>query len=174
MLQEKNLAKNILAKKEIRIAAAILSIIWMTVIFLFSAQDSLDSTEMSMTTSYHMVEAADKLFNLGMASTKMLELAEEIEGTIRKIAHMTEFAILFFFVGIVCKSFVLDTSKKELIKRILFALGFTTIYAASDEIHQLFVPGRHGCVKDVFIDVAGAIAVVLIVLVRLRIKKELE
>ena len=31
------------------------------------------------------------------------------------------------------------------------------LYAISDEVHQLFVPGRGGQVKDIVIDSAGAI-----------------
>ena len=34
----------------------------------------------------------------------------------------------------------------------------TTAYAATDEMHQLFVPGRSGQVSDVLLDSAGAIA----------------
>ena len=32
------------------------------------------------------------------------------------------------------------------------------IYAASDEFHQYFVPGRSAAIKDVFIDTCGGIA----------------
>ena len=32
------------------------------------------------------------------------------------------------------------------------------LYAATDEVHQLFVPGRSGQVSDVLLDSAGAIA----------------
>ena len=32
------------------------------------------------------------------------------------------------------------------------------LYAASDEIHQLFVPGRSGQLSDVILDSAGALA----------------
>lgn len=35
------------------------------------------------------------------------------------------------------------------------------LYAISDEVHQLFVPGRGGQVRDVIIDSAGAIAGIL-------------
>lgn len=35
-------------------------------------------------------------------------------------------------------------------------LLFVVIYAASDEIHQTYVAGRHGSVLDVLIDCAGA------------------
>ena len=37
-----------------------------------------------------------------------------------------------------------------------------TLYAASDEIHQLFVPGRSGQLRDVFLDSAGVAAGILL------------
>ena len=37
-----------------------------------------------------------------------------------------------------------------------------TVYAATDEFHQLFIPGRSGQVSDVLLDSAGALAGVLI------------
>jgi VanZ family protein len=36
------------------------------------------------------------------------------------------------------------------------AVLFATLYAMSDEIHQVFVPGRGAGVRDVVIDVVGA------------------
>jgi VanZ family protein len=36
------------------------------------------------------------------------------------------------------------------------------LYACSDEIHQLYVPGRSGNIKDVFVDSIG-ISLVLVV-----------
>ena len=41
------------------------------------------------------------------------------------------------------------------------ALGITAAYAATDEFHQLFVPGRAGRVTDVLIDSAGAFLALL-------------
>lgn len=36
-------------------------------------------------------------------------------------------------------------------------------FAATDEFHQTFVPGRYGCVLDVLIDAAGSIIGLIIV-----------
>jgi VanZ family protein len=38
-----------------------------------------------------------------------------------------------------------------------WALALTVAYAASDEVHQLFVRGRHGSPVDVAIDALGAL-----------------
>jgi VanZ family protein len=50
-----------------------------------------------------------------------------------------------------------------------WALGFTVLYAMTDEFHQGFVAGRHASLVDVGIDATGAlIAVVVVGLIRSR------
>jgi VanZ family protein len=61
---------------------------------------------------------------------------------LRKIAHLAEYAILGALLA-------RATGRVGL----AFALG--TLYAATDEVHQTFVPGRHGSPLDVAIDAAG-------------------
>ena len=43
------------------------------------------------------------------------------------------------------------------------AFVMTALYGISDEIHQLFVPGRNGQLADVFFDSAGALAMILLI-----------
>lgn len=62
---------------------------------------------------------------------------------LRKAGHLAVFAILWL-----------------LARRPLgdgWGFVFTVLYAASDEWHQTFVPGRAGAVSDVLIDAAGAL-----------------
>jgi VanZ family protein len=63
---------------------------------------------------------------------------------LRKGAHMTEYAILAVLL-------VRATGS------LAWAFAFTVAYAASDEVHQLFVRGRHGSPVDVAIDSVGAL-----------------
>jgi VanZ family protein len=49
----------------------------------------------------------------------------------------------------------------------LVVMGVTVAYAASDEYHQSFVPGRHPGLSDVLIDGLGA-ATALILMVRMN------
>ena len=49
-------------------------------------------------------------------------------------------------------------------KKYLLAFLICVIYAISDEIHQLFVPGRAGQVRDVLIDSAGSLLGIIIVM----------
>ncbi len=48
-------------------------------------------------------------------------------------------------------------------RTILLAITFTVSYAVLDELHQLFVPGRHASLMDIAIDLSGAVLFVLIV-----------
>jgi VanZ family protein len=63
---------------------------------------------------------------------------------LRKGAHMTEYAILAVLLVRATGSF-------------RWAFAFSVAYAASDEVHQLFVRGRHGSPVDVAIDAVGAL-----------------
>jgi VanZ family protein len=63
---------------------------------------------------------------------------------LRKCAHMTEYAILALLLVRACGSTATS-----------FALGVA--YAVTDEVHQLFVPGRHGSPVDVAIDAVGVL-----------------
>ena len=68
---------------------------------------------------------------------------------LRKIAHACEFAVL--------GALLLRALHDE---RAAFAAGVA--YAISDEVHQLFVPGRVGSPLDVAIDSAGVAVGVLL------------
>ena len=70
---------------------------------------------------------------------------------LRKAAHMAEYGLLWYLW---CRALELHSPWP--------AAALTLAYAASDELHQSFVEGRHGTPVDVLIDAAGvAIAVAL-------------
>lgn len=48
-------------------------------------------------------------------------------------------------------------------------VGF--LYACSDEIHQIFVPGRQAAIIDVAFDTLGLLTFLILVIIRTRIKK---
>ncbi|HEY0322528.1 MAG TPA: VanZ family protein [Pyrinomonadaceae bacterium] len=90
---------------------------------------------------------------------------------IRKLAHLTEYAILGLLAG---RAF--NTSSHQSLRRrwFLFSLLLVAVYAFSDEFHQLFIPSRTGSIYDSFIDITGGlIALVLLSLWR-KVKKREE
>lgn len=135
----------------VRTAAGVLAVVWMCVIFAFSAQKQEESGAVSEAFSYRMVSSADTFFHLHFDEEELRRIASAIENTVRKAAHMTEYAILAVFYYL-----WLGKWQPAAGKRGLAAVGLAALYAASDETHQLFVPGRAGRFADVMIDSAGA------------------
>lgn len=148
----------------LRNLAGVLAIMWMCIIFAFSAQTKEESGAVSNSFTYQLVSNTRTFFNLDLSDARVKEIADAIEGFVRKAAHMTEFGILsvllFIWIG---------QWEMSLLRRGLTASGAAAVYAASDEIHQLFVPGRSGRFTDVCIDSAGAVlgVVVFVLIVKL-------
>ncbi len=119
-----------------------LSILWMVLIYSMSAKTASASTEDSMFITDYIIK-----FFFSNPSEELLSFAENI---IRKIAHFTEYAVLSILLTLTLKSFGLTLKKSA------FAVLISFLYAASDEIHQYFVPGRACRTFDVLIDTSGA------------------
>lgn len=126
-----------------------LAIIWMLVIFVFSAQKSEESTKLSNGAGRYVVTTVNEVMDKGWDEEMVEEYALAIDHPVRKLAHATEYAILallwFGALG----------SKPQ-------AVVITFLYACTDEFHQLFVPGRAGLFTDVLIDTSGALAAMII------------
>jgi len=61
---------------------------------------------------------------------------------LRKLAHVTEYAIL---AALLCRA----------LRRVAAAIVLAGLYAVTDEVHQTFVDGRLGTPRDVAIDLVG-------------------
>lgn len=68
---------------------------------------------------------------------------------LRKLAHFCEYAIL--------GALLLRALGRE-----TYAVAAGVVYAATDELHQHFVAGRHAAFRDVAIDAAGVLTGVLL------------
>lgn len=143
--------------------AGLLAIIWMCIIFSFSAQVKEESSEVSIAFSYRVVSSAGTFFHLKLNDEDLRRISNAIEGSIRKAAHMTEYAVLSILLYL-----WLERWQLAIFKRSILAAVLAILYAASDEFHQLFVRGRAGSLRDVIIDSAG---VILGILVFMGVKK---
>lgn len=137
--------------------AGLLALIWMCMIFSFSAQVKEESSEVSIAFSYRVVSSAGSFFHLNLDDEELRRISNAIEGYVRKAAHMTEYAVLAILLFFWLERWSLSEPRRSLISVLLAIL-----YAASDEIHQLFVRGRAGSVRDVIIDSTGAVLGMLI------------
>jgi VanZ family protein len=142
-----------------------LTIAWMVVIFCLSAQPAKESAD----TSRFFGRIAAEIFVPGyssMTGAEQQELAEKLDYPVRKCAHATEYAILGFLLFATltaaepkAKAEAASEAEQPQKKRrtgISFFAG--VLYAASDEFHQLYVPGRSGQFSDVLLDAGGVLA----------------
>lgn len=99
---------------------------------------------------------------------KQEQFAEKIDFPVRKCAHASEYAVLGVLMLGTAYSFAEDRGKKN--RLLCWCAG--TAYAATDEFHQLFVPGRSCQFRDVCIDSAGILTgIVLFSLIKHQIAK---
>lgn len=85
---------------------------------------------------------------------------------LRKIAHFTEFSILFLLIFRALKSHLI-----EIKKALVWALVLTIFYAVSDEYHQSFVAERTASPIDVMIDSLGVLIIFWWLLARSKRRK---
>ncbi len=74
----------------VRIAAAVLAVIWMFRIFSFSDAPGSVSMQTSRSVSYDLVKSVNDILGLRMDEDRILGLSRSIEKTVRKLAHMCE------------------------------------------------------------------------------------
>ena len=96
---------------------------------------------------------AGVIFSFASMSINQSESFSWIDFVIKKSAHVTEYAILYWLLFRAMSQNNKDASRKVFIK--VFVL--TVLYALSDEWHQTFVPGREGTLRDVGFDTIGAL-----------------
>ena len=117
-------------------------IIWMTLIFIGST-DVLSAEH----TSRFLVPFLRWLDpQISWAALNSIQIV------IRKLGHLTEYAIL----AILLWRALVDLSWKSSTSLTISLLA-CAIFAASDEFHQSFIPSRTSSVHDVMIDICGAV-----------------
>ena len=139
----------------------------MGMIFVFSSQPAPVSQE----TSGGIVNWLLRLLvpdYAGLDPARQAEMEHIAAKTVRKGAHFAEYALL----GAALLGHVLAwRAKRGLGRPRALAWGLGTAYAASDELHQFFVPGRSGEFLDVLLDSAGVAVGVALLWLLLRKRK---
>lgn len=136
----------------------IASILSAVVIFCFSAQNGEDSTELSdgVTLQVAQVVRPDYVKLPAPARKSFLESLSHI---VRKCAHFLEFALLGFNLMGFLRLRRLNAGWPACMS---LAWGIAALYAATDELHQMFSEERAARGLDVLIDSSGALCGVLV------------
>jgi len=124
-------------------------VLWVGVImFLSSGQASMSNT------SRFVRPLLDFLF-----PNAPEELLIVYHGYIRKLAHVTEYAILSFWA---CRA--VSKSSQNFLRRLWFVCAFVLVFivASIDETNQSFLNSRTGSIYDVLLDISGGLAMILV------------
>ena len=128
-------------------------LIWMGIIFWFSAQPATDSGAMSGSITAVFFSLLD---HIGLTRFITEDMLHHI---IRKGAHFT----IYFILGmLIYRALRFKNHGKTSLKMIGMGIVISMLYACSDEIHQLFIDGRSGQIKDVLIDTSGSMFGILL------------
>jgi VanZ family protein len=134
------------------------AIVWMAIIFLGST-DML-SAEHTSRFLMPLLRWIDPQISLATLNA--------IQVGVRKLGHLTEYAILAMLLWRALRSSTRWQTKMSIL--FLLAAVACAIFAASDEFHQSFVPSRTSSPADVMIDICGALIGLVLCLVVARRK----
>ncbi len=127
----------------------------MAVIFCFSARTADESAEDSLRAGMLVGQIFIPDFE-DWSEAERQEFAAAADYPVRKSAHASEYAVLGILWILALRAW--GAAHGAVFR---YAWLFSTIYAATDEFHQLFVPGRAGQPLDVLIDSGGALLGIL-------------
>lgn len=153
----------VIAMKKVRVISCLSTILIMSLIFFFSSQSSDESSALSDGITHHFAEMIIRVFKITNITAE--SLTGSMHTLIRKCAHFTEYCILGISATV---SFLLNTCRDSRDDK-LFFIGnkkrfaafvcvtvYCALYAVSDEMHQMFVPGRSAQLLDITVDTSGA------------------
>lgn len=145
-------------KKTTRILLLILAAVWILIIFMFSAKSAPESMKQSDGIVDYLIRIFVPEYD-SLSVQDQIDISDTMTTIVRKGAHMAEYAILSAILYALISKWNLPERR---ILRAVCAWGGAVLFAVSDELHQLFVPGRSGEFTDILIDGSGALIGVLL------------
>ena len=133
-------------------------------IFYFSSQEGEDSLKTSSGIAVFLMRLIHPDFD-GMTGEEKRAIFERFQYLVRKGAHFTEFAMLGASLRLLFHALLLR-------KPVLWAWVVGTLYACTDEMHQMLTDARSPRVQDVCIDSAGVLTAALFVTLWLYVRKK--
>lgn len=119
-------------------------------IFAFSAQEGTESSAVSNRVADLVIALIDPDFD-ALPAAEQASIFAFVKKLVRKAAHFSEFALLGFCLRQLTGSYGVRRPTRR-------AWLAGTLYACTDEVHQLFVASRAGMWQDVLLDSSGVLA----------------
>ena len=143
----------------------ILIVLCMLLIFSFSTYNSEESSSKS---DGLIVKISEIFTGRKLKENERNKYIDKYVVLVRKSAHFTIYLIL----GLLILSFIREFRVVDY-RAVLLSVFLTFLYACSDEVHQLFVPGRSGEFLDVLLDSVGALSGCLLYTLYYKIRRKL-
>ena len=141
-------------KHRTRLILSLLAVIAVAfMIFLFSAQQGEDSSKLSAAITDWVLRRVIPGY-ADMTPAERQPFLQQWSLYIRKLAHFSEYTLLAVTLTLF---FDAALRHKALWPILLASWLAATLYAGTDELHQMFVAGRGPAVLDVGIDSLGAL-----------------
>lgn len=131
-----------------KVIKIILVLLWMVMIFLLSNEEAVKSSKKS---DGLIIKSVELFTGKSLSDQEKEKVLKYLVFPVRKCAHLSLYLILGILVISLLRGYMVINTKL-----VLLSLLICFLYACSDEIHQLFVPGRSGEARDVLIDTLGA------------------
>ncbi len=143
----------------------VMTILTAIAIFCFSAQPGEDSAQLSEGVTLTVARVVRPGFEQ-LPPAQKRSFMQQLGLTVRKCAHFTEFALLGLnLLGLLR----MRRPDRPLPSLMPVAWVIATLYAGTDELHQMFVDQRGPAFLDVGIDSAGALMGVLVMALALTL-----
>lgn len=151
--------------KYIKIIFGILVFIWMITVFNFSNQPAETSTNTSGNTIKAIINIFPNIRKL--EENEKEQIVSNLQPIVRKLAHFS----IYTLGGLLIYNFIntYDIVNK---RKMIYSFIIGGVYAITDELHQLFIPGRSCEIRDVCIDSSGVIIGICIIVLLIKFRKK--
>ena len=140
----------------VRLLTTVLTLGVMVMIFLFSTEPAEQSNQTSGVISDRVVEILHPEYRTASPERRQA-IYDEAQHLVRKTAHFTGYMLLGLAMRCCLESWF---GRRKWLIPAAWAGG--TVYAGTDELHQMLVDGRSGQWSDVLLDSSGVMTGVLL------------
>lgn len=147
-----------------KIIKIIIVLICMLTIFMFSSDNDVESNKKS---DGVIINAYKIFLGKNLSKKEQKYYIEKYVTYVRKTAHF----LIYLILGLSIISLIKEYREVDT-KAIIIALMISVIYAASDELHQTFIPGRSGEIRDIIIDSLGSLTGIYIYYLYNKIRRK--
>jgi hypothetical protein len=145
-------------------------------VFCFARSNCVIDSVDHVSISHQVIYSTDKrrfifywvpviLYAAGIFALSSLTAVPEMPKKSDKILHFLEYSLFAFLLWRALARDRIGTLERG---RVLIVVLIGSLYAATDEIHQSYVPGRYASIYDWFADVAGILGMLTLMVIRLK------